>query len=242
MNNSILGTTCVLMALLSVLSAVTPAAFINSVTAFAQPTTTITTLPATTITTGSNNNALDFGPLNFANNMLNGSSIFGAAGVSMVDGIKVTGVTLLPNGEISIQLRHIMMAPAATINASLPRSVTVTLIRVPMNLQDLTSIVATGSNMTNNNNTGSPAANAMQGFTSPMGAVNSNKFNPLSMLKNVQLGSSSLVNANWNFPQTVTMGLSGLGSHSASSSLQAESADFIVVTVIPYTGTSSLNK
>jgi hypothetical protein len=235
MNNSILGTTCVLMALLSVLSAVTPAAFINSVTAFAQPTTTITTLPATTITTGSNNNALDFGPLNFANNMLNGSSIFGAAGVSMVDGIKVTGVTLLPNGEISIQLRHIMMAPAATINASLPRSVTVTLIRVPMNLQDLTSIVATGSNMTNNNNTGSPAANAMQGFTSPMGAVN-------SMLKNVQLGSSSLVNANWNFPQTVTLGLSGLGSHSASSSLQAESADFIVVTVIPYTGTSSLNK
>jgi hypothetical protein len=63
-----------------------------------------------------------------------------------------------------------------------------------MNLQDLASIVAAGSNMTNNNNnTGNPAANAMQGFTSPMGAVNSNKFNTLSMLKNVQLGSSSLV-------------------------------------------------
>lgn len=162
MYNSILGTTCVLMALLSVLSAVTPAAFINSVIAFAQPTTTITTLPATTITTGRNNNAVDFGPLNFANNMLNGSSIFGAAGVSMVDGIKVTGVTLLQNGEISIQLRHIMMAPAARLNASLPRSVTVTLIRIPMNLQDLTSIVAAGSNMTNNNNTGNPAANAMK--------------------------------------------------------------------------------
>ena len=103
------------MALLSVLSAVTQAAFINS--------------------------ALDFGPLNFANNMLNGSSIFGAAGVSIVDGIKVTGVTLLPNGEISIRLRHIITAPGATLNESLPRSVTVTLVRTPMNLQDLTSML-----------------------------------------------------------------------------------------------------
>ena len=245
MNNSILGTTCVLMALLSVLSAVTPAAFINNGTAFALPTTTTTTtiLPTTTITTGSNNNALDFGPLNFANSMLNGSSIFGAAGVSMVDGIKVTGVTLLPNGEISIQLRHIITAPAPTLNASLPRSVTVTLIRIPMNLQDLISVVAAGSNMTNNKNIGNPAANAMQEFSSPMGAVNSNMFNPLSMLKNMQLGSSSLVNANWNFPQTVTMELTGLDSRStSSSSLHAESADFIVATVIPYTGTSSPNK
>jgi len=55
-----------------------------------------------------------------------------------------------------------MMAPAARLNASLPRSVTVTLIRIPMNLQDLTSIVAASSNMTNNNNTGNPAANAMK--------------------------------------------------------------------------------
>ena len=148
------------MALLSVLSAVTQAAFINS--------------------------ALDFGPLNFANNMLNGSSIFGAAGVSIVDGIKVTGVTLLPNGEISIRLRHIITAPGATLNESLPRSVTVTLVRTPMNLQDLTSMVAAGNNMANNNNnTGNPAANTIQQFSSPMGAANSNKFNPLSMLKNM---------------------------------------------------------
>jgi hypothetical protein len=243
-----LGTACGFMALLSVLSAFTPAAFINSITAFAeQPattTTTTTTLPTTT--TGGGNNALDFGSLNFANNMLNGSSIFGAAGVSMVDGIKVTGVTLLPNSEISIQLRHIITTtPALTVNASLPRSVTVTLIRIPMNLQDLTSMVAAASNMTNNNNTGNPAASAMQGFSSPMGAVNSNNFNPLSMLKNIQLGSSSLVNANWNFPQTVTMGLTGLDSRPSSSSpssLHPETADFIVATVIPYTGTSNPNK
>jgi hypothetical protein len=146
--------------------------------------------------------------------MLNGLSIFGAAGVSMVHGIKVTSVNL-PNGEISIQLRHIITGPAATINASLPKSSTVTLIRIPMNVQDLTSMVAAGSNMTNNNNTGNPAANALQGFSSPMGAVNSSKFNPSSIFKNIQLGSSSLVNANWNFPQTVTMGLAGLDSHSA---------------------------
>ena len=78
MKKFILGTACGFMALLSVLSAITPAAFINSITAFAeQPattTTTTTTLPTTT-TTGGGNNALDFGSLNFANNMLNGSSI-----------------------------------------------------------------------------------------------------------------------------------------------------------------------
>lgn len=250
MKKFVLGTACGIMALLSVLSAITPAAFTNSMTAFAeQPattTTTTTTLPNTTTITGGDgggNNALDFGSLNFANNMLNGSSIFGAAGVSMVDGIKVTGVTLLPNSEISIQLRHIITTPAPAVNASVPRSVTVTLIRIPMNLQDLTSMVAAASNMTSNNNTGNPAASAMQGFSSPMGAVNSNNFNPLSMLKNIQLGSSSLVNANWNFPQTVTMGLTGLDSRpSSSSSLHPETADFIVATVIPYTGTSNLNK
>jgi hypothetical protein len=45
---------------------------------------------------GSNSNGMmDFGFMNFTNNILNASSLFGTMGMSMVDGVKVTGVNIL---------------------------------------------------------------------------------------------------------------------------------------------------
>ena len=44
----------------------------------------------------------------------------------MVDGVKVTGVNVLQNNEVSVMLRHIMTKPG---NTTLPGSVTVTALK-----------------------------------------------------------------------------------------------------------------
>ena len=70
----------------------------------------------------------------------------------------------------------------------------------------------------------------------------------LAFLKNIQIGSSNIVNADWSQPQSVTIGLVGMGSggsirsNKSFSSPSPETADFIMVIVIPFTGKSNLSK
>jgi len=184
--------------------------------------------------------------MNFANNIFNSSSVFGTVGMSMVDGVKVTGVNVLQNNEVSVMLRHIVTKPG---NTTLPGSVTVTALRVPMNLRDLMSIAsaaAAGSNRTaiSGGNNMNMMGSSMQGYGSAGGNPTSLMNNPLAFLKDIQIGSSNIVNANWLLPQSVRMGLVGMGSSSnkLSSSLSPQTADFIIVSVIPFTAKSSPTK
>ena len=184
----------------------------------------------------SHGGAMTFGSPNFMNNIFNASSISGIVGISLVNGVKVTGENL-GNNEISVTLKHV----TTSSNSSLVPSVTVTALRLPMDLKGLMSLAAasrsTGGNstsmfMTNNSN----PMNAMmgQGF-SGVGAnatTQNNPFKALGFLSNIQIGSSSIVNADWRLPQTTTMGFIGGSSTSTASS----SADFVIITVIPYTG------
>lgn len=183
--------------------------------------------------------AMTFGSPDFMNNIFNASSISGIVGISMVNGVKVTGENL-GNNEISVTLKHV----TTSRNSSLVPSVTVIALRVPMDLKGLMSLAAasrstggnnTGMLMTNNTN----PMNAMmaQGFRG-LGAnatTQNNPFKALGFLGNIQIGSSSIVNADWRLPQTSTMGLIGGSSTSTTSS----SADFVIITVIPYTGKTS---
>lgn len=76
----------------------------------------------------------------------------------------------------------------------------------------------------------------LQGFG---GAVNNgtNNVNPLSFLTDLQIGSSSTIaNADWTVPQIVRMGLTGMMDGTNNNRSTASTADFIIVTVIPYTG------
>ena len=226
-----IATTCSYIAILSLLF-ITPSSF-NSL-ALAQPTMS---------SSGLGNSGMNFGSMNFANNIFNSSSVFGTVGMSMVDGVKVTGVNVLQNNEVSVMLRHIMTKPG---NTTLPGSVTVTALRVPMNLRDLMSIAsaaAAGSNRTANSggNNMNMMGSSMQGYGSAVGNPTSLMNNPLAFLKDIQIGSSNIVNANWLLPQSVTMGLVGMGSVSnkLSSSLSPQTADFIIVSVIPFTAKSS---
>jgi hypothetical protein len=186
--------------------------------------------------TGSSNGT-SFSPMGLANNIFNSSSLFGTLGMSMVDGVKVTGVNVLPNNDVSVTLRH---TTTNTGNTTLPGSVTVTATRVPMNIRDLISIVSAASNQTANggNNNMNMMMNPMQGYGNPTSSIS----NPLAFLKNIQIGSSNIVNANWRLPQSVTMGLVGLFGSSnklTSSPTSPQTADFIIVSVIPYTGKSN---
>jgi hypothetical protein len=183
--------------------------------------------------------AMTFGSPDFMNNIFNASSISGIVGISMVNGVKVTGENL-GNNEISVTLKHV----TTSSNSSLVPSVTVIALRVPMDLKGLMSLAAasrstggnnTGMLMTNNTN----PMNAMmaQGFRG-LGAnatTQNNPFKALGFMGNIQIGSSTIVNADWRLPQTSTMGLIGGSSTSATSS----SADFVIITVIPYTGKTS---
>jgi hypothetical protein len=99
--------------------------------------------------------------------------------------------------------------------------------------------------MAANNNTSNTMGSAMimggplQGFG---GADNNtNNVNPLSFLSDLQIGSSSTItNADWKIPQIVRMGLTGrMAAGTNNHTSTAWSADFIIVTVIPYTGKST---
>jgi hypothetical protein len=193
---------------------------------------------------------MNFNPMSFANNMFNASSVYGTVGMSMVNGVKVTSISLIGNNEISVTLRHLAAAdtfPASNASpstTSLPR-VTVTAIRAPLSLKDLMSLASESSKMMAHN-TSNTMSNPMmmggpiQGF----GGINNgtNSINPLSLLTNLQIGSSSTTaNADWSVPQVVRMGLTGMmgSSTSNTNNSAASTADFIIVTVIPYTGKSS---
>jgi hypothetical protein len=174
--------------------------------------------------------------LPFMNNIFNGSSLSGIVGISSVNGVKVTGVNLGSN-DISVTLGSLTTG----INnvSSVPPSVTVTVIRLPMSLKDLMSLAAASGSMGGNNtsmmtaNNANPL-NALIGQGS--GGVGANATihnNPLeAFLKNIQIGSSSILNADWRLPQTTTMGLIGATNGSSANS----TADFVIVTVVPYTG------
>src|SRR5581483_7625814 len=191
-------------------------------------------------------NGMNFGTMNFAN-ILNGSSLFGALGMSMVDGVKVTGVNILPNNDVHVTLKHIITNP---MNTTLPGGVTVTAIRAPLNLRNLMSVASAVSNGTGVNDVFNMMPGPMQGFGTTKGG-NSTSFmsNPFVFLKSIQIGSSSIANPNWSLPQSVTMGLVGMISNgggnrlssstststsTSSSSTSPQTADFVIVSVIPF--------
>ena len=113
-----------------------------------------------------------------------------------------------------------------------------------MNLKDLLALASQSSKMANNNsstNTNNPfMMGSMQGFGSAANNNTSsmNNINLLSFITKLQIGSSStMANADWALPQTVRMGLTSMmGSNENNNMPTPSTADFIIVSVIPYTG------
>jgi hypothetical protein len=79
--------------------------------------------------------------------------------------------------------------------------------------------------------TGSSSSNAA--------ALESNAVQILSLLRNIQIGVASIVNANWTLPQTVSMGLFE-GLRDIGSASTTAPTDLVMVIVVPFLGETNL--
>lgn len=193
----------------------------------------------------------------FANSIFNGTSTFGGVGTSIVNGIEVSGITIdksqnrlsviLSNTATEVGIDNNITGTETTTTASTSpttaasNSVSIIAMRIPINIADILSMAAASSSNDNVlvNATGDFGENQDDAFSS-------DSFSPFSLLSNLQIGSSILIDVDWSEPQMVTMDLVG-GSGSRGTSQEQEeqlqlnsdnitTADFVLVSVIPYTG------
>lgn len=193
----------------------------------------------------------------FANSIFNGTSTFGGVGTSIVNGIEVSGITIdksqnrlsviLSNTATEVGIGNNITGTETTTTASTSpttaasNSVSIIAMRIPINIADILSMAAASSSNDNVlvNATGDFGENQDDAFSS-------DSFSPFSLLSNLQIGSSILIDVDWSEPQMVTMDLvGGSGSRGTSQEQEEESqlnsdnmttADFVLVSVIPYTG------
>jgi hypothetical protein len=199
---------------------------------------------------------MDFGLIldSFANSIFNGTSTFAGVGTSIVDGLQVSGIILdKSQNQLSVTVSDTTAKQAQTISnntagsnrsiitANTPNSNSVSVIamRIPISALDILSIGAASSSsssiagidgMIRDNNS---TENQLSSFSSDI-------FNPFSLLSNLQIGSSTLIDVDWSQPQTVTMDLIGNNGTNQQQHVNPgneTAADFVLVSVIPYTGT-----
>jgi hypothetical protein len=191
----------------------------------------------------------------FAYSIFNGTSSFAGVGTSIVEGVQVSGIRLdASQNQLSITLSrtatqarggdNITATDTTTIPSSnVPNreSVSVIAARIPMSISEILSIAAASSSSssfeTRDSGIGNGTTeNQLNRFPSDSG------FNPFLLLSRLQIGSSTLVNVDWSEPQTVTMELTGIDKTNQEkveeqiNSTTATRADFVLVSVIPYTG------
>ena len=201
----------------------------------------------------------DFFLDSFADSIFNGTSTFGGVGTSIVNGIEVSGITIdksqnrlsvilsttatdvgIDNNITGTETTTTTTASTSPTTAA-SNSVSIIAMRIPINIADILSMAAASSSNDNVlvNATGDFGENQDDAFSS-------DSFSPFSLLSNLQIGSSILIDVDWSEPQMVTMDLVG-GSGSLGTSQEQEeqpqlnsdnmtTADFVLVSVIPYTG------
>jgi hypothetical protein len=173
------------------------------------------------------------------------SSLSNIVGVSLVDGIKVSGINV-GDTDLSVTLRYQTTGTNATntgnaSSSSLP--VTIIATKLPVsNLTQLLSLVEAMRNLLTTATSNVNPMNSMLGETgSNAAALESNAVQILSLLRNIQIGVANIVNANWTLPQTVSMGLfEGLRDIGSSASTTTAPTDLVMVIVVPFLGETNL--
>jgi hypothetical protein len=213
----------------------------------------VSTVPFTS--SSSSSPTMDFSMFmdSFAKSIFNGTSTFAGIGTSIVDGVEVNGISLDKiQNQLSVTLSRtaatqvqgsndsITSADTTITSLSIPNSNSVSVIamRIPISMSDILSIAAASSSSSSSLNAldsgigDSTAENELNSFSS-------DTFNPFSLLSNLQIGSSTLIDVDWSEPQTVTMDLVGSSRSNQEEELNSSSAtraDFVLVSVIPHTG------
>ena len=184
---------------------------------------------------------------NLAKKLEKVSSLSNIVGISLVDRIKVSGINV-GDTDMSVTLKYQRSGGnvSNTGNASALSSLPVTIIatKLPVsNLTQLLSMVEAMRNMatTTATNNANPMGSILGQPGSSNSAMESNAVQILTLLRNIQIGIASVVNANWTLPQTVSMGLfGGLREMGAASSTTTAPTDLVVVIVVPFQGETNL--
>ena len=173
------------------------------------------------------------------------SSLSNIVGISLVDRIKVSGINI-GDTDISVTLKYQRSGGnlSNTGNAS-ASSLPVTIIATKLPVSNLTQLLSMVEAMRNMAATTTNNANPMGSILGQPGSSNSamesNAVQILTLLRNIQIGIASVVNANWTLPQTVSMGLfGGLREMGAASSTTTAPTDLVVVIVVPFQGETNL--
>src|SRR5918996_2440254 len=145
----------------------------------------------------------------FADSIFNGSSTFGAVGTSMVDGIKISGITIVEGNDFvrnSLSGDDIYDNETDSLTVNLigsdvnsNNSVTVIAARIPFSIQDILSLAS----MSEEN----PLSNEITPFAGE--GFLPQQFNPFEFLSRLQIGSTNLISPDWSSPQSVNMSLIG---------------------------------
>ena len=209
------------------------------------------TIPPTS--SSSPSSATDFGMFmdSFTNSIFNGTSTFAGVGTSIVDGVEVSGISLdKSQNQLSITLSSTKtqgegsndgisstdanIAPLSSSNSS---SVSIIAMRIPISTSDILSIAAASSSPSSSNFLNGEAVGD-SAFEDQLNSFSSDSFNPFSLLSSLQIGSGILIDVDWSEPQTVTMDLVGgrTNQEQQLNSSNSTRADFVLVSVIPYTG------
>ena len=178
------------------------------------------------------------------------SSLSNIVGISLVDGIKVSGINI-GDTDMSVTLKYQRsegnISNIGNASASLSLPVTIIATKLPVsNLTQLLSMVEAMRNMaaTTTTNNANPMGSILGQPGSSNPAMESNAVQILTLLRNIQIGIASVVNANWTLPQTVSMGLFGglrdMSSASSTTTSTIAPTDLIVVIVVPFLGETNL--
>lgn len=173
------------------------------------------------------------------------SSLSNILGISLVNGIKVSGINV-GDTDMSVTLRYQAVGGnvSNTGNAS-SLSLPVTIIATKLPVSNLTQLLSMVEAMRNLATTATSNANPMGSILGQPGSSNaameSNAAQILTLLRNIQIGIASVVNANWTLPQTVSMGLfGGLREMGAASITTTAPTDLVIVIVVPFQGETNL--
>jgi hypothetical protein len=160
-------------------------------------------------------------------------SLSNIIGMSMVEGIKVSGLQI-GDTDLTVTLRRHTAGSNLTQSAGNSSSMPVTIIATKLPIANLTQVLTTAQSTLQ-----LAASNRAEDAALPI--FPGQESNPqaggaavqiLSLVRNLQMGTASIVSANWTTPQTVSMGLLGLGN--AQAPLAAN--EVVLVLVVPFQG------
>lgn len=145
--------------------------------------------------------------------MMDGMSTLATNSMSMVDGVRITGLSIVDNDEISVNLNY-----TGTGNA--PRVTLVAMTASTTGMMNMMMAQHHGQMMNMNNNMDMMAMNAGQGNSSMQSSM-------MSMHNGVQSGSNVL-DSGWESPSTVTIKLEG------RSAVSEDEIGHIMVMIFPF--------